>query len=497
VLGFEVRDTGVGIDAARCAQLFQPFVQGDASTSRRYGGTGLGLAISQQLVRLMGGQIRVESEPGRGSRFSFNARFGVPEQAASEPAKAIESLPLRVLVVDDNAMARELMCEMTAAFGMQADAVGSGEAAVEATMRADAADAPYQLLLVDWKMPGIDGVECVRRIRERALRHAAPAVMMLTAFARSEIERRLDEMALPVGALLTKPVTPSTLYEACCTALGLTTHPASRARLREEVHSAHLAGLKGARLLLVEDNLINRELAVELLGRAGIDVSVAGDGAQALEMLRREAFDGVLMDCQMPVMDGYATTRELRRDPRLADLPVIAMTANAMVGDRDKVLAAGMNDHIAKPIKVNEMFATIARWIRPRGVGSAGAATPALNGTEPLAQVAGLDTHAGLDSTMGDPALYRRVLRLFRDQQRDFRQKFRDARTKGDADVAMRLAHDLKSGAGVIGAAALENAARALEESCLRAGSRADIDDRAAAAADCLEPLVDELRVLG
>ncbi|GAA0756179.1 response regulator [Ideonella azotifigens] len=496
VLSFEVRDTGVGIDAADCARLFQPFVQGDASTSRRYGGTGLGLAISQQLVQLMGGRIGVVSTPGQGSRFHFSARFGLPADAALDPPTPVDSLQARVLVVDDNAAARELLCKMAGALGMHAEAASSGEEALAAMAQADASIVPYQLLLVDWKMPGMDGVECVRRIRDRALRHPAPAVMMLTGFGRDEIERRLDEVSLKVGALLTKPVTPSTLYEACCAALGLMLDPTSRARLRERVSSAHRAGLKGARILLVEDNLINREVAVELLGRAGIVVSVAGDGAQALERLQREPFDGVLMDCQMPVMDGYTATRELRRDPRLKDLPVIAMTANAMVGDREKVLAAGMNDHIAKPIKVNEMFATIARWIQPGGAGPIAVAAASRLATELPDQVPGLDASAGLDAVMGDAVLYRRLLRLFRDQQQDFRQKFHAARAGGNADGAMRLAHDLKSGAGQIGAHALQRAAEALEQACIKGGREPEIADRAAAAADGLEPLVAALRSL-
>jgi CheY-like chemotaxis protein len=320
---------------------------------------------------------------------------------------------------------------------------------------------------------------------------------MLTAFGRNEIERRLGEVSLSVDALLTKPVTPSTLYEACCTALGLMASPASRARLREEAHSAQRAGLKGARILLVEDNLVNREVAVELLGRAGVVVSVAADGAQALEALRRESFDGVLMDCQMPLMDGYAATRELRRDPRLQNLPVIAMTANAMVGDREKVLAAGMNDHIAKPIKVDEMFATIARWVRPGAAGSLvmGTGTPKVETL--LDDVPGLDARAGLAAVMGDDALYRRVLRVFRDQQRDFRQKFCAARAGGDNGTAMRLAHDLKSGAGFLGAPAVQRAAEALELACTQDGREADIDHLAAATADGLEPLVAGLRALG
>jgi PAS domain S-box-containing protein len=516
-LRFEVRDTGVGIDAAQCERLFQAFTQGVASTSRRHGGTGLGLAISRQLVHLMGGEIGVDSVPGQGSCFHFSLRFGLSPEAETVPAR--DALPLRALVADDNAAARELLLRMTIALGMQADAVADGARALEAMARADAGDAPYELLLVDWKMPGIDGVECVRLMRKRALRHPAPAVLMLTAFGRNEIERRLAEVPLSVDALLTKPITPSALYEACCTALGRSAGHAGRARLRDEAFSAHRAGLKGAHILLVEDNEVNREVALELLGRAGVRVSVATDGAQALAALRGDnSFDGVLMDCQMPVLDGYDATRELRRDPRLRDLPVIAMTANAMVGDREKVLAAGMNDHIAKPIKVNEMFATIARWIRP-GTGvpgasvSAGAApssaadpsaagaggsSPVAGGASPppLAQVPGLDARAGLDAVMGNDDLYRRVLRLFRDHHRGFRQKFRAVRADGNDGAARRLAHDLKTGAALLGAYGVQQRAQALEAACLNGDDGAAIDLKADAVAECLEPLVAGLQSL-
>jgi CheY-like chemotaxis protein len=186
---------------------------------------------------------------------------------------------------------------------------------------------------------------------------------MLTAFSRDDVLRRLEERQLGVGALLTKPVTPSTLFDACTQALGLSVRHTAHGTQRKEALANHQASLNGARILLVEDNPINQELALDLLTDAGIVVSVAGDGQEALDMLERQEFDGVLMDCQMPVLDGFAATRALRQRPRLRDLPVIAMTANAMVGDREKVLEAGMDDHIAKPINVDEMFATLARWV--------------------------------------------------------------------------------------------------------------------------------------
>jgi signal transduction histidine kinase/CheY-like chemotaxis protein len=371
-LRFEVRDTGIGMSPEQQQRLFQPFTQADASTSRRYGGTGLGLAISRQLVHLMGGELLAESEPGRGSRFHFELPFGLqpgpqPGPDARAPHGAGEWLRgTRVLVVDDNAAAREVLAAMSQALGLRVDTAAGGPEALHRVQQADASDAPYQLLLLDWKMPGMDGVACAQMLGEQvARRHPAPVVLMVTAFGRQEVRQRLAERQLQVGALLTKPVTPSALFEACAAALGRAPVVPTRRARREETLRDHWAALAGARILLVDDNAINQELAVDLLGRAGITVSVAGNGQEALDALAREEFDGVLMDCQMPVMDGYAATRALRRQPLLQALPVIAMTANAMVGDREAVLEAGMNDHIAKPIVVDEMFATLARWVKP------------------------------------------------------------------------------------------------------------------------------------
>jgi len=269
--------------------------------------------------------------------------------------------------------------------------------------------------------------------------------------------------------------------------------------LREEALSSQMAGLKGVRILLVEDNPVNREVALELLGRAGAMVSVAANGQLALDALHRASFDAVLMDCQMPVLDGYATTRELRRDPLFRDLPVIAMTANAMVGDREKALAAGMNDHIAKPINVNEMFSTIARWVQPRTVAAA-ARVDDINSHAAglaLADVPGLNAQAGLQSAMGDAALYRRLLRMFRDHQVDFQQRFQQARTEGDLSAARRIAHDMKSSAAFLGAHAVERAATALEEACMRGADDPGIDSHAMAVAGMLAPVVAGLSGLG
>jgi signal transduction histidine kinase/DNA-binding response OmpR family regulator len=491
-LRFTVRDTGIGMSPEQLQRLFRPFTQADASTSRRYGGTGLGLAISRHLVKLMGGELAVESELGQGSRLYFELRFGLQPGAADEPVDASLS-GTRVLVVDDNAAARELLAAMCRTLGLQADVAADGEEALRRVMQADAGDAPFQLLLLDWKMPGMDGVACAQALAEQTeLHHPAPLVLLATAFSLEEMRQRLIERRLRAGALLTKPVTPSALLDACAAALGRTLAAPTRRARREEARVDHQKALAGAHLLLVEDNAINQEVAVDLLSRAGIVVSVAGDGEEALRKLAVERFDAVLMDCQMPVMDGYAATRALRQQPSLKELPVIAMTANAMVGDREAVIAAGMNDHIAKPIRVDEMFATLAKWIRP----SQPVVVGGDSGADALQAMNGIDTHCGLANVGGNEVLYRRVLSLFRQREADFAQRFSAARHAGDVDAATRAAHDLKGLAGTLGMHGLQQSAVALERAHLDGASEAEVEALAHEVSSHLEAVVAALRGL-
>jgi len=477
-LRFDIRDTGIGMTPAQQDRLFQPFSQADASTSRRYGGTGLGLAISRQLVRLMGGEIEVESTQGAGSCFHFCLRFDLQDARDASAASPLVDHPdlrgRRVLIVDDNAGAREILGAMSRALGLRPDSAAGGEEALRKVEIAEAGDEPYRVILLDWRMPGMDGIECALRLQQReGGRHPTPAVLMLTAFNRDDMQRQLADRKLGVDALLVKPVTPSTLFDACATVLGAAVVRQRRSAKREEAMLAHQERLRGAHVLLVEDNAINREIALTVLSRAGIVVDVACDGQEALQMVDRQRFDGVLMDCQMPVMDGYAATRALREQARWRDLPVIAMTANAMVGDRDKALAAGMNDHIAKPIDVEEMFATLARWIRPLAPAAVVAPDPAGADAraDPLADVAGIDSRAGVAAMMGDSTLYIHLLRMFRDRERNFPERFRAARARGDAETATRMAHDLKSVSGSLAVLEVNRAACELERACFDGGT--------------------------
>jgi PAS domain S-box-containing protein len=466
-LGFEVRDTGIGIDKAERERLFQPFEQADASVSRRHGGTGLGLAISQHLVRLMGGRLDMQSEPGHGSRFFFTLRFLLqPAPSRAVPADRKEMLGAHALVVDDNASARELLAEMTRRLGLRTDTAADGTEGLRKMVEADAVGAPYDLVLLDWKMPGMDGVECARRIVDMSrTRDRAPTVMMLTAFSRDEVQKRLEEQQVQVAALLTKPVTPSSLLDACCQALGLASRATTRSERRKRTLTSDQSMLKGARILLVEDNEINREVALELLADEGIEVEVAINGREALEILTRERFDGVLMDCQMPVMDGFAATRTLRERPELRELPVIAMTANAMVGDRERALAAGMNDHIAKPIVIDEMFSTLARWLAPKRQDVAAARDPAA-GNAWLHSLPGVDATAALARMRSNEALFERMLSRFLENDRDFVPRFSDTWAQGHSDDAHRMAHDLQAVAGTLGMHELREAALSLQRAC-------------------------------
>ncbi|MDR7299147.1 signal transduction histidine kinase/DNA-binding response OmpR family regulator [Pelomonas aquatica] len=466
VLRFEVRDTGIGLSPEACQRLFQPFTQADASTSRRFGGTGLGLAICRHLVERMGGTIGVDSEPRRGSCFNFTLPFSLQPglQPAAQPT---ELRGTRLLIVDDHPAARELLSTLVASLGLNAEMAADGEAALAAVASADAADRPFRLVLLDWRMPGMDGIECLARLTQGgASRHAPPTVLMVTAFGREQAERQLQARGLQVAALLPKPVTPSALLDACITALGQRATLPRRSEQRQELLQARQASLGGARVLLVEDNAINQELACSLLERAGVVVAVAANGREALAALDRDSFDAVLMDCQMPVMDGYEATRALRQRPALQGLPVIAMTANAMAGDREKVLAVGMNDHVAKPFQVDELFATLARWV---------GAKPARPGGL-VAMPSELDTRAGLEAVNGNEMLYRRLLGMFREREADFETRVREACARGDAAGALRCAHDLKSVAGTLGMPALQQAAGALEAACGQGADAAAIE---------------------
>lgn len=463
-LHFSVRDSGIGMTDEQKKKLFQSFTQADTSTTRRYGGTGLGLVISKNLTHLMNGEIWADSEQGEGSTFHFTVALGVQKEHKSPRRATLSELgAMRVLAVDDNPSAREILSSILASFGLRVDQAGSGPAAIVLLEEANNYD-PYKLILMDWKMPGLNGIETTRAIQSNNELTEVPTVIMVTAYGREEAREAAGETN--ISGFLTKPVTSSTLLDAIMLAMGKEVDEVLHTGDRHLNATTAINKLRGAKVLLVEDNEINQELALELLTSNGLNVEVASDGQQALDILEKESFDGVLMDCQMPVLDGYEATRRLRSQEQFRNLPILAMTANAMAGDREKVLDVGMDDHISKPINVSEMFITMAKWITPSHPIEATTIEKTDTDEEQFPKLAGIDTRIGLATTQRNSKLYRKLLLKFRDSHRNFESKFSAALASEDDGEATREAHTLKGVAGNIGAKGVQIAAKALEMAC-------------------------------
>ncbi len=385
-LKFSVHDTGIGMTAEQAAKLFQPFAQADSSTTRKYGGTGLGLTISKRLAEMMGGEIWVESQPGQGSTFSFTANFGLGKERAKKRFKpASELRGMKVLVVDDNATSRSILQEMLESFSFEVSLASSGEEGIT-ELEAASKDKPFELVIMDWKMPGMDGIEASKRIKDHKGLSKIPPIILVTAYGREEVMQQAEQVGLE-GFLL-KPVNPSMLFDAIMQAFGEAVPETSRIAQRHEQEAEALKHIQGARVLLVEDNEINQQVAKEILEGAGLIVTLANNGQEAVNAVKESNYDAVLMDVQMPVMDGYTATRKIREwevgmrnaecgmgnkigeDSDLKSeintvVPIIAMTAHAMAGDEDKSLQAGMNGHVTKPIDPDQLFATLQKWIQP------------------------------------------------------------------------------------------------------------------------------------
>jgi PAS domain S-box-containing protein len=461
-LRFSVTDTGIGLSEEQRARLFSAFSQADSSTTRKYGGTGLGLSISKRLVELMEGEIGVESRLGVGSTFTFTARFDRHPEQKELQATATHLPGLRILVVDDNASARDIFLAMLHSLRFEASAVSGGMEALAELKRAHQDGNPYGLVLVDWLMPNIDGIQTIRRINAHEGLPAAPICMMVTAYSREELLKEVDEAKISIAGLMVKPVSPSTLCDSIMKVFGKHIGRELRRQQRQSGHREAEKSLAGACLLLVEDNEVNSELAIEILTNAGIRVDLARHGAEAVAMVERTAYDGVLMDCQMPVMDGFEATRRIRAAGH-ALLPVIAMTANAMSGDRERCVEAGMNDHVAKPIDVGQLFLTLARWVTPAAPAAAandGAAAPQVL---EVPAVEGIDVRNALNRVAGNVGLLRKMLTWFRTRQDRTVIEIRAALDGGDRKAAIRLAHTLKGLSAGIGADALAELARQIE----------------------------------
>ncbi len=464
-LHFSVRDTGIGMNPKQQAKLFHSFSQADSSTTRKFGGSGLGLAICKQLTRMMNGDIWLDSSEGEGSIFHFTTQLGIQQNQDIQTHLMPNNFAgMRVLVVDDNESARQILASMLSAFGLSVEQVDSGEGAL-ALLRAADNSTPYKLVLLDRKMPKMDGLETSHAIKHDNQLNGIPAIIMITAHGQESIPSTTDQTV--IKALLSKPFTAPNLYHAIMRAFGQ--HLADeQVGFNSNDISEHISKLRGARVLLVDDNEINQELALELLTSNGIRVETANNGQQAMDMLEEKRFDGVLMDCQMPVMDGFTATRNLRKQQHCKGLPILALTANAMASDREEVLNAGMNDHIAKPININDMFHTMAKWITPSHPVTETTLADKNNFMSKLKspELAGIDVATGLAICQGNSKLYHKLLLKFYNKQADVIEQFQQARLEKDQKTALRIVHTLKSVSGNIGAKGLFKAAEALEQAC-------------------------------
>jgi two-component system sensor histidine kinase/response regulator len=482
-LRFSVEDTGIGIAPEHLPTLFDPFTQVDSSLARRYGGAGLGLAISRGLVERMGGTLAVESRVGAGSKFTFTADFGVVQEAPArlEPDAALREL--RVLVADDNPSARQVLERMLASLACRVTAVDSGEAAVAAAAAAARAARPFRLAVLDWKMPGLDGIETAARLA-RAQPGSPPETILVTAYDREEATRRATEHGIRV--VLHKPLSASTLHDAMLEALGTT---AAREGAAPGAPLGRFA--PGQRVLVAEDNAINREVVRELLAAAGLEVVEAHTGREALERLAATHVDAVLLDVQMPEMDGLEAVRRLRADARHARLPVVALTAHAMLGDRERFLAAGMSDYLAKPIDESALRRVLARWLRP----AAGAAPRSPAGgadAEGPGELPGIDVAGAVRRLGGDAALLWRLVGEFARQSAGAAAEIAELLGRGETKRAGDRLHALKGSAATVGAARLA-AAAAGAEAALRDGRAVDLAELGAA----LEQVVRTAQALG
>ena len=469
---FSIKDTGIGLTEEQQAKLFQSFSQADTTTTRKFGGTGLGLAISKKLIEMMGGSVGLKSEFGKGSEFYFDIACG--KQAAA--SRDYPTLPpnlknIRVLIVDDNETAREVLQNYVEDFGFEVTAVASGREAVErVTEAAKHGEKPYDVVLLDWRMPGMDGFETARAIRESLDAAQSPHLVMVTNYGREEVAAQAENTG--IEAFLIKPVNQSVLFDTIINALGMALTVRSETEDVRSREADPTFGFSGKRILLVEDNEINQEVAVGLLEDAGIEVEVADHGRMAVDLLKEKGedyYDVVLMDLQMPEMDGYDATAFIRTTLGYETLPVIAMSADAMVGVRERCTQAGMSDYLSKPIDPALLFSLLKKWMNVEvhdSPGEFGETDSAETGQPPpsasetarndeeeqIETIEGLDLAAGIARVGGNRKTYLRILEKFRANHAQAATEIRRALEANDPELAERLAHTIKGVAGNIGA---------------------------------------------
>jgi len=478
-LGFSITDSGIGMTPEQLARLFQPFTQADTSTTRKYGGTGLGLSICKRLVELMGGRITAESTVGQGSTFRFEIRSRIAAEPLTPVRLAPESLRnLRALVVDDNASSREILRELLESLTFRVTLAAGAREGLAELAQAPAED-PIRLVLMDWRMPEIDGLAAAESIRASRNLSVQPRILLVTAYGTEQLGKEADRAGL--DGVLIKPVGASVLFDAIVQALGAHGDSGLPPPRQKREESEAWEELRGLHVLLAEDNAINQQVANELLASSGVRVTTVDNGLAAWKCALDGEFDAILMDIQMPEMDGYAAARKIRETK--PDLPIIAMTANALAGDREKALAAGMNDHVPKPVDPPALFATLARWTRDRAkvqpTPEAKEAAPVQADASPElpARMEGIDLADGMRRVAGNRKLYASLLQKFQQSFATADAVLRQQLAAGDLDSARRLAHTLKSVTGNIGAVRLCALASALDAKLKESSVPADDPD--------------------
>ncbi|PTS76305.1 hypothetical protein DBR07_12815 [Aeromonas sp. HMWF036] len=484
-----VQDSGIGMTVEQCQRLFHSFEQADSSTTRKYGGTGLGLAITHNLVQLMDGEIRVESSPGQGSEFHFRICLAtLADKGHEEQHVAMPLAPQRLLLLEPRPVSRAAILHQLAALPVELVCADAPAALLALLHQGIAAGKPRDRIVLGWQEGDGWLSEVLQEVGTLA---APPAILLITSSEHAPLASHFAALGLPPCDVLAHPFTPQALRQALAgDAMGR--EALSDASPHHQVAlPAH--GLAGARLLLVDDNDMNREVALALLGKEQISLVCACDGAQALTLLAQDrGFDGILMDCQMPVMDGYTATRLIRADPALARIPIIAMTASTMAGDKEKALAAGMNDHIAKPLNMPLLLATLSHWITPARPLAAASKLKVTDDATPWQGVPGLDVQRGMAVMGGDSALYRNMLQRFCNGQQGFEGSFHSVWVSDDKVTARRLAHTLKGSASTIGATGVAEQAALLERAC-EEGDDAGVSTRLPSLMAELTPLLSGL----
>lgn len=466
-LKFNVSDTGIGLTSEQKGKLFQSFQQADTSTSRKFGGTGLGLAISKQLANLMGGDVGVDSEFGKGSTFWFTAKFKLDKTITKRVLFKEDLSSKSVLVIDDNESARVIIEDMLIAMSLKVVAAESAEKGLQAIIDGDKQGTPFDMIFVDWHMPpGMNGIEFVRALKKLIINKKPPCVLV-TGYAKDDV---INEATIEgIEHVIAKPINASLLFETILSIFNLEAPEDSAQKTYNNHTKIDLNRFKGTRILLAEDNLLNQQIATEILEDEGFVVEIANNGEEAVNMTNKSQYDIVLMDMQMPIMDGLEATKTIRQKFSKNDLPILAMTANASDADRDKCLEAGMNAHITKPIDPNLLFAGLAKWIKEKNSKLINDEKTLISAKEEIKvpEINGLDSRLGLQVAAGKVSLYIKMLKTFSNDQINAVSDIKRALDIKDYLTAQRVAHTLKGTCGSIGAIEIQKIAGEVEGQCL------------------------------